>query len=68
MTQTLTLAALDRLVDTYPLGIKVENFGLRATVIGYQYSASLAAYTGNLILSDSSCKWIADPDKCIRVA
>lgn len=57
---------LDQLTDAYPIGLEVDNFGIRAKVVGYQYSTSLAEYTGNLILSDSSCKWVADPDKCVR--
>lgn len=66
MARTPNFSRLDQLVDTFPIGLVVENFGIRAKVVGYQYSASLAEYTGNLILSDTACKWVADPDKCVR--
>jgi hypothetical protein len=67
MARTPNFSRLDQLVEAYPIGLEVENFGLRAKVVGYHYSISLAEYTGNLILSDSACKWVADPDKCVRV-
>lgn len=68
MAHNMNLSRLDQLVEAFPIGCQVENFGFRAEVIGYQYSAGLAGYTGNLILSDSKSKWVADRDKCVKVA
>ena len=58
------ISMLEYLMDTFPIGTEVENFGFRARVAGYQYSRSLKMFTGELILSDSTCRWIADINKC----
>ena len=67
MTHPISSSALDQLVEAFPLGSTVRNFGSIATVIGYHYSEPLSEYTGNLIVSDSTCKWVADPDKCVKI-
>ena len=66
MTYTTT-STLDHLVETFPIGQEVENFGSKAVVKGYHASALTREYTGDLILWDGHCKWIADPAKCVRI-
>ena len=69
MTYTINTQVLDHLVETLPIGLAVDNFGVRATVTGYQWSESVG-YTGNVILTDArdGSRWVADPDKCVRVS
>lgn len=69
MTYNINTQVLDRLVETFPIGQVVENFGLRAKVSGYHWSETLG-YTGSIILTDvhDGSRWVADPDKCVRVS
>ncbi len=65
LTTTNTPSTINHLVDVYPIGTVVENFGYKAVVIGYK--ADSLILRGNLC-QGSVGNWIADPAKCIRLA
>ena len=56
---------LERMTENFPIGATVENFGIRATVAGYQERNG--SYTGDLILQEpeTGMRWIGNPDYCI---
>lgn len=54
------------LAVAFPLNSVVENFGHKAVVIGYRDSGNLVL-RGNMV-AGKVANWIADPDKCVRIA
>lgn len=58
---------LDRMTDEFPIGATVENFGVRAKIVGYETRDMI--YTGDLILADTDgLRWVARTKYCKAVA
>ena len=59
---------LNQLTDTFPIGSRVENFGVTAVVDGYK--ARDLSYTGDLILLDPETgqRWIGATQYCTAIA
>ena len=59
---------LDHLTETFPIGTTVENFGVIASVIGYE--ARERTYTGSLILEEpeTGLRWVGSPHFCTAIA
>ncbi len=59
---------LEHLTGTFPIGTTVDNFGVIASVIGYQ--AREQTYTGDLILEEpeTGLRWVGNPNYCTAIA
>ena len=56
----------DPMIAAFPINSVVENLGHKAVVIGYRDSGNLIL-RGNMAAGQVA-NWLADPDKCIRIA